>query len=413
MKRSLTFLALLALILPLLAACGQSSTPSGGQASSPSASTAAQSTAPSPASSAAGSPAATAQGTAQGGGQAGGGATAYPADYNKIIEGSKKENHLMIYSNMAEYNWKPIVEAFNKKYPWIKVETLDLGSGEVFERYLSEKASGTKSGDLLVSGAPQNWIDFVKNRKEALEYDSPEAAQLPDWSKPYKGLYTFSTDPMLIVYNNKLLSKDKAPKSLQDIADLVKQNPGQYKGKVTTYDVAEPFGFAINWSYVRDAGGENAWKKLETILPNVRPETSAGPMVEKLNTGEYTVGYFLSGIVVFPKAAKQGSLLGWNYISDGNPLFLRGMAIAKEAKDVNSAKLMLDFILSHDGQVAVGKGGFTPYRPDVKDNEAERTYSKIVQAVGGEKNVVLVNYDEESLAKGKEFQARWKKALGR
>jgi ABC-type glycerol-3-phosphate transport system substrate-binding protein len=70
------------------------------------------------------------------------------------------------------------------------------------------------------------------------------------------------------------------------------------------------------------------------------------------------------------------------------------MAIPKASTNVNAAKLMLDFILSHDGQVAFGKGGLTPYRPDVKPSEVPRyTYSSVVQQTGGENNVILVNYD--------------------
>ncbi len=59
----------------------------------------------------------------------------YPKEYAQVVEASKKEGHLLIYSNMAAYNWKPVIEGFNKLYPWVSVQTLDLGSGEVFERY--------------------------------------------------------------------------------------------------------------------------------------------------------------------------------------------------------------------------------------------------------------------------------------
>src|SRR5512140_1285440 len=34
----------------------------------------------------------------------------YPKSYSAIVEGSKKENKLVVYSIMAEYNWKPVLE---------------------------------------------------------------------------------------------------------------------------------------------------------------------------------------------------------------------------------------------------------------------------------------------------------------
>jgi iron(III) transport system substrate-binding protein len=135
-------------------------------------------------------------------------------------------------------------------------------------------------------------------------------------------------------------------------------------------------------------------------------------MVEKLSSGEYVTGFFISGIVIFPKLEQLGQVLGWNYIKDGTPLFLRGMAIPKGSTNVNAAKLMLDFILSHAGQVAFGKGRLTPYRPDVTTDEVPLNYNSVVDAIGGEQNVIYVNYDEKMLSGYEAFIARWKKAFG-
>lgn len=104
--------------------------------------------------------------TGSSGGSATGVPPGYPDDYAEIIEASKDERGLLIYSNMGAYNWAPVIKGFNELYPWIKVETLDLGSGEVFERFLSEKATRSATGDLLVSASPDNWIDLIKVRDE-------------------------------------------------------------------------------------------------------------------------------------------------------------------------------------------------------------------------------------------------------
>jgi iron(III) transport system substrate-binding protein len=336
----------------------------------------------------------------------------YPAAYKQIIEDSKKENSLLIYSNMSEANWKPSLDAFAKLYPWIKVQTLDLGSGEVFDRYLSEKSSGTKTADLLVSASPDQFIDLVKTRQETLAYESPEKKNLPAFGNPMPGLYTVSTDPMIIIYNKKLLAENQRPDSLGKLAELAKANPTLFNGKITTYDITSAFGYAINWAYVRDRG-DATWKTLEGIGPMAKPEKSGGPMVEKVTTGEYVAGYFVSGITVFPKLEQLKDVLGWSYIKDGAPLFLRGVTIPKTAKSTNAAKLMLDFMLTHDGQVTLGKGGLVPYRADVKESEVPRTYATVVKEIGGEDKAVLINYDEKSAASQKGFQAKWTAAFKR
>ncbi len=338
----------------------------------------------------------------------------YPKDYAKIVEASKKEGKLVVYSIMAAYNWKPVLEGFKKHYPWIEVQTLDLGSSEVFERYYSERASGSRTGDLIIAGAVDKWLQLIA-KGEALDYQSPEIPKLPKWSVPRKGLYTVSADPMVIVWNNALVPENQRPKSLADIAKLAQTNTAEYKNKITTYNAAtEAFGLNINWAFTKKYG-EKSWQTLEQLGKVTRPERSAGPMIEKVTSGEYKVAYFVSGIVLFPKLddPARAKLLGWAYPTDGTPIVLRGMAIPKGSTNVNSAKLMLDYILSHEGQVGFGKGGLTPYRPDVQANEVPRaTYDGVVKQVGGEDKVVRVEYDDEVMTKGPEFQARWKKLFG-
>jgi iron(III) transport system substrate-binding protein len=335
----------------------------------------------------------------------------YPPEYEDIVEGSKAESPLVVYSAMAESNWKPVLDAFHELYPWVEVETLDLGGSEAFERYYAESATGAQTTDLIIMPDPTGWLEFVKNRGEAMDYESPEAAYLPDWSMPFPGLYTVTTDPMLILYNEQVLPEDLRPKGISELVDMATANPDLFDGKVTTYDVAIPFAFGINWAFVRDVGGE-AWDWLETLGPITMPEQSGGTQLEKLTSGEYAVGYFVSS-GVFPKLPDLEGIVGWSYIQDGTPVYLRGMAIPNGAKNVNSAKLMLDFTLSHDGQIAWGKGGLTPYREDVTVEECSRTFYTIADQIGGVDKMVLINYDEDAVSGQTAFLERWNAAFGR
>lgn len=334
----------------------------------------------------------------------------YPGSYDSIIAGSKKEKRLTIYSNLDQENFKPLTDAFQARYPWVEqISTNNLGSAEVFQRYYSEQAAGSSPADLLISGSPQDWIHFVQQRKLAMSYPSPELAKLPDIAQPFPGLYTFSADPILMAYNKALLPEGQRPTGLARLAKLAAQHPETFRHKITTYSIDESFGFAINYHYVHET--QDAWRKLESLLPNVRPETSSGPMVDKINSGEYVAGYFMSSTVVLPAAEQQSSILGWSYIDDGTPIFLRGMAAAKAAHHPNTAKLMLDFVLSKAGQTAVFNGGLTPYRSDL-GSSVTRTYQSIQQKVG-KSNVVPVDYSTP-LRQGQvqRFKQRWERALG-
>jgi iron(III) transport system substrate-binding protein len=137
-------------------------------------------------------------------------------------------------------------------------------------------------------------------------------------------------------------------------------------------------------------------------------------MLQKLAAGEYKVAFFASGVVVFPKMkdATMQKVMDWRFMEDGQPLWVRPVVIPKDGSSPNSARLMLDFIVSHDGQAAFGRGGLTPYRSDVrKDEVANFTLSSIAEAVGGEQNLMILGFDPELRKGADEFPARWKQMM--
>lgn len=331
----------------------------------------------------------------------------YPGSYSEIVEASKKEEGLLIYSNMAAFNWAPVIADFNRLYPWIKVQAVNMQSAEVFSRYNVEAGSGAKTADLLATASIEGWMNF-RSAGNVQAYMSPEAGKLPDWSKPSPGLYTVSTDPMVLVYNKHALAEADWPKSIADIAKLMVKHP-EYKKTIVTYDGLSAFGSPIHWSWLNHGDGA-ADGQLNILGPAIVQEESVGTMVSKLTAGEYRIGYFVSGIGVFPKLqGALGRLLAWCFPADGTPVVLRGMGIPKKATNVNSAKLMLDFILSQAGQRALGEGGVTPYRSDVQPaGKTQVTYESIERAVGSN-NVILVDYDQQYLAGKAEFETKWKR----
>lgn len=335
----------------------------------------------------------------------------YPENYKEIVEASKAEDKLLIYSNIAEYNWHDILQGFQQKYPWIKIESIDLGPSTSFERYYSESAVGKRSADLIVTGAPDGWHRFAE-AGELLDYQSPESPYLPDWSQSGHGLYSISADPMIIIYNKLLLDKGDYPDSLDDLAEMAEENGAKLKNKFTTYNAtSHSFAYDIHWA-VAEHLGPAAWPLYEKLGSVTRSESGGATMVEKVTTGEYLAGYFVSGITVFPRMAQHGRnrVMGWSLIDDGTPVFVRNMGVTQKAKSPNAAKLMLDYILSHEGQVAVGNGGLTPYRDDVADSEIPYlSFRHIVEEVDKE-NVIIIGYDEQSYKNRDNFLARWSQA---
>jgi iron(III) transport system substrate-binding protein len=335
----------------------------------------------------------------------------YPKDYNKIIEASRAEKGLLIYSAMATDNWKPILAAFHKYYPWIEVKTLDMG-GELFQRHIAESESGIATADFIATLQPTGWARFFEE-KRGLRYPSPEIPYLPKWGTRQETVYSFSADPAIMVWNTKVMPAEMVPKGIADLAEKIQKRPDFFRGKLTSYGDTSTFGMFGTWGLSRHHG-EKFWTWLDIIGPVTRPEQTGGAQLEKLLSGEYMMSFSTSIITLATSAVrKAGKLLGWKYMEDGNIVLQRGMAIPHKTPNVNSAKLMLDFILSQEGQVAMTKGNFTAYRADAAEKipESHLHLERLMKLIG-EKNVVLVGWDPEYGDEGKykAIRERWRQA---
>ncbi|HZV91664.1 MAG TPA: ABC transporter substrate-binding protein, partial [Caldimonas sp.] len=73
----------------------------------------------------------------------------YPANYAQTIADAKKEGKVVIYSTTDTTSANPLIKDFEALYPGISVEYNDMNSTEIYNRFISEKAAGSGSADVL------------------------------------------------------------------------------------------------------------------------------------------------------------------------------------------------------------------------------------------------------------------------
>ncbi|MCX7522016.1 extracellular solute-binding protein [Microbacterium sp. STN6] len=334
----------------------------------------------------------------------------YPSDYSDIVAASKKEGgNLVVYSNTDQENWAPIIRDFQKKYPWVtNIAASNLDSDEVFQRQLSESATGKAPADMLVSNAVQAWAKYAGTDDSLLSYQSPELKKLPSFAQLMPNVYAMSLDPVGILYNTSLMPK--APTSIAQLKKIVAADQKTYAGKITTRDVGGAWGFTVSHAFAE--GDKNAWSSLDKILPLARPETSSGTQSEKILSGEYLAGFFISSAVAYPAQTQSGGLVKFVMPTDGTVVLGRGIGITPKAPHPATAKLFLNFVLSADGQNAVAEGGLTSYRDNVKLTEGRHTYQE-VEKVAGKKGIIRVPYEVVSDSDVTSFVDKWNGDLGK
>lgn len=328
----------------------------------------------------------------------------YPADYAQIIEAAKAEGKVLIYSNMSQTQWGPFLELAKTTYPWLSVEAGDMGD-DMWEKYYAESGSNVETADLMLTNSVDQWPVFFE-RGQVVDYMSPEKAALPDWSVPFPGVYTVSVDPTVLVYNRFLIKEDEVPRSRQDVLELLKKRP-DLVGKVTTIDPAGN-SLALGAFYALTKALPESWDLIREMGPAIRPERGAATVREKVMSGEYAVALMTSGggIPQFERPEIK-PIVGWLFPTDGVPASMRNIAISKGAKQPNAARLILDLILSRDGQIAMSKGGQTAYRDDVAITDVPFiTYNSVRDQVGEDK-IILIKPDAEFAATRAAFLEKW------
>lgn len=325
-------------------------------------------------------------------------------DIEAVAEAARDEEKLVVYGNPNADQWAPVLEAFGEEYPWIEVETFDLGGAEAFQRYLSEEATGSATADVIVNTDGGGWRDMVE-RGQVVDYVDPELEALPDIAVAAPGVFTMSVDPQVAVFNTAALPLDEQPTTLAELAEQAEE----LDGRIGTVEVENGQAGLATYGYV-DARGEEAWEVLEQLGPHTGVESSGGALLGKLTSGEYVASFMASGVMrTLIETTETGDVLNYRYFPDATVMASRGIAVTAGAAAPNAAKLLVNFVLSEAGQTVMCDGGFTPYRDGV---ECPHTLATMQEEVG-EENAIVIGYPEELATEGEAFRARWNEAFGR
>jgi iron(III) transport system substrate-binding protein len=271
----------------------------------------------------------------------------YPAEYGKIVEAAAKEGKLLIYSTTDATSAAPLLAEFRRLHPKITIEYSDLNSTELYNRIISETAANQASADMIWTGGMDTGVRLAMDGYAA-EYASPEISSLPKWAVWKNLAYGTTFEPMVFMYNKRLLPADSVPQTHADLARLVKEKPELLRGKVTTYDPARGVGLMFNMydvEYTPDFFG-----MIRLLGPaDMKVYASSGSMLEKVASGEHLLSWNTIDSYVVLRQAKDPSI-GMVVPKDYTLVISRVSIITKAAKNPNAARLFLDFLLSKTGQ---------------------------------------------------------------
>ena len=336
----------------------------------------------------------------------------YPSSYAETISAAGREGQLLIYSATDLAAAAPLLKEFRALYPRVEVVYQEMNSIELYKRFISESTEGSPSADVLWSPAMDMQMKLV-NDGHALAYKSPEALKLPAWALWRNEAFGTTFEPVVFVYNKRLLASADVPQTHAAFAQLLRDQPQRFKGKVATYDI-EKVGVGFLLATQDSVTSSGFWDLVQAMFDagaQLLPTT--GVMMERIASGESLIGYNLLGSYVIVRARIDPSI-GFVMPRDYTLFVSRVVFISRRARHPNAARLWVDFLLSKRGQeIIAGESRLFSLRDDV---EGEATAAGMARALGSSVKPIVVGpglltYQDQ--AKRLEFMKKWRKAAAK
>jgi ABC-type Fe3+ transport system substrate-binding protein len=276
-----------------------------------------------------------------------------------LIEAARKEGSVVWYSTLIiNQIVRPVVTAFEAKYPGIKVEYSRAASSDVALKIVNEARARRVQSDVF-DGA--NTVFLLRDPRLITSYAPKAAANWPVELKSADGSWTaLNIFYWTAAYNTNLVKEDEAPKTYEDLLDP------KWKGKIAwTYDLTAggPPGFVHN--ILSTMGQEKGMAYLRTFADQ-EPVTIPGAqrvVLDHVISGEYP----LCVMILNYHAAislQAGAPVRWLKME---PLLqtMGLISITGNPPHPNAARLLVEFLLSEEGQKIFANNDYIPAHPDV------------------------------------------------
>ena len=299
----------------------------------------------------------------------------YPAQYAAIIAAAEQEGQLVIHSTTDIAVAAPLIDDFQSLYPRIDVQYQDMNSNDLYNGYLNDLLASPSTADVLWSSAMDLQLQLA-NAGQAQAYDSPEIAAIPEWAVWKNVAFGTTFEPIVIVYNKRLLAPEEIPRTHADLARLLTEKRDRFAGKVVAYNIERSaLGFLLATQDERASG--QFWP-LITALGGVGvhlvPTTEA--ILTRVAKAEALIGYNAIGSYAFIESKKEPDL-GYVYPRDHTLVITRVMLIGKKAANPNAAKLWVDYLLSKRGQtILANRANLFSVRTDVDSANSAAALTK-------------------------------------
>jgi iron(III) transport system substrate-binding protein len=275
------------------------------------------------------------------------------ANAASLEDAAKAEGEVVFYSSLNNEQIVTLIEAFKKKYPFIKPSFYRATSERVLQRASTEAKAGRYAVDVATAAGFQ--LELMKESGLTQKYVPPEAAFYNDGFTDPDGHWV-SVHSLLnaMAYNTQLVKPGEAPKRYEDLlAPRWKNRLG-----VNLQDPEWYVNLQRRWGKEK---ARNFLKALAAQQPGLRDGHNI--TAQLLAAGEFNaVSNTYAHIAA--RIKNQGGPV--QYVFDEPVItYVHPIALMKAAPHPNAGKILIGFILSAEGQRMLRDQGRIPSRRDI------------------------------------------------
>ena len=261
-----------------------------------------------------------------------------------VVEAAKREGEVVWYSTqIVNQLVRPLAAAFEKKYPGIKVRYTRANANEVAVKILGESRAGRPQVDVFDGTST---VVPLKQEGFVLQWQPEAAKAYPELYKDPQGYWVASNIYINTPgYNTSLVPKGSEPRTYQDLLDP------KWRGKMAWNALPSASGGAgFIGNVLAEMGEQEGMTYLRALskqkIANVA--AAAREVLDQVIAGEYAIALqiFNHHAVI---SAKKGAPVDWIKMEPATGT-LAVVSVHKCAPHPNAAKLLVDFIISKEGQ---------------------------------------------------------------
>jgi iron(III) transport system substrate-binding protein len=275
-----------------------------------------------------------------------------------LYEAARKEGEVVWYTTLiVNQAVRPLIEAFNRKYPGIEVKYTRADSGPTAIKIMNEARAGRPQSDLfdgidttpplLTAGLVEPYVPSAADKYPA---------ELKDPAGRWNALVVYFLTPAV---NTTLVPAPDRPKTAQDLL-----HP-RWKGKIAWSTVPASGSGVYVGSVLQTMGEEKGMAFLRALARQdiINVEATNRAILDQVIYGQYpmALSIFNHHAVL---SAQKGAPVEWLKVEPISAP-MHSVGLTKNGPHPNAARLLLDFLTSEDGQRTLAEVEYIPAMPSV------------------------------------------------